>query len=94
MTDEQGRFNASRFFNKKKQIVEMQDSYAKAMSPFGLCRGISKDITYATHQTLHEWKIAECERLKKEIAELTENIFADEQNRTEPLDSKLFDMLR
>lgn len=96
MTDEQGRFNASRFFNKKKQIVEMQDSYAEAMAPFGLERGLSKEQTGAIHQTLNEWKKAECERLEKEIADLKENIFADtkELPHIEPTDSELFDMLR
>ena len=65
------------------------------MKPFGLVRGESKDITHAKHQSLHEWKKIECERLEKEIVELTENICGDdkEQTRTEPVDSELFDML-
>ena len=79
MTDEQGRFNSSRFFNKKKQIVEMQDSYAEAMAPFGLERGISKEQTGAIHQTLNEWKKAECERLEKELAELADNVLAEDR---------------
>ena len=82
MTDENGRFNSSRFFNKKKQIVEMQDSYANAMKHFGLERGLSKEQTGAKHQTLQEWKKAECERLEKEIADLTASIFADEKEQT------------
>ena len=28
MTDEQGKFNSSRFFNKKSQVIALQDSYA------------------------------------------------------------------
>lgn len=96
MTDENGRFNSSRFFNKKKQVIEMQDSYAVAMAPFGLCRGISKDITHATHQTLHEWKKAECERLEKEVAELTKTLLAEgtESQTPQSVDSELFDTLR
>ena len=52
MTDEQGRFNSSRFFNKKKQVIEMHDGYAEAIKQFGLERGKSKDITGARHKTL------------------------------------------
>lgn len=95
MTDENGRFNSSRFFNKKKQIVEMQDSYAEAMRPFGLERGLSKEQTGAKHQTLHEWKKAECERLEREIAEITGNIFAeDEEQSVQSIESNYFDSLR
>ena len=96
MTDENGRFNSSRFFNKKKQIIEMQDSYAKAMSPFGLERGLSKEQTGAIHQTLNEWRQAECERLEKELANLVDNILADEQNSPAAveLESELFDKLQ
>ncbi len=96
MTDEQGRFNSSRFFNKKKQIVEMQDSYAEAMAPFGLERGLSKEQTGAIHQTLNEWKKAECERLEKELAELADNVLSDERHTCtkEALESELFDELQ
>ena len=96
MTDEQGRFNSSRFFNKKKQIIEMQDSYAEAMSPFGLERGLSKEETGAIHQTLNEWKKAECERLEKELANLADDILADEQasHTAGTLESELFEELQ
>ena len=96
MTDENGRFNSSRFFNKKKQIIEMQDSYASAMAQFGLCRGISKNITHANHQTLLEWKKAECVRLEREVAELTNTILAEEPavQTLQNIDSELFDVLR
>ncbi|MBR6557822.1 MAG: plasmid recombination protein [Clostridia bacterium] len=77
MTDEQGRFNSSRFFNKKKQVIEMQDSYAEAMKQFGLERGQSKDITSARHKTLQEWRTEECERLEKELSHIADRIFAD-----------------
>ena len=95
MTDENGKFNSSRFFNKKQQIIEMQDSYAQAMLPFGLIRGESKEITKARHQTLHEWKKSECERLEKELQEMKESVFADEKETISPsIESEIFDDLR
>ncbi len=74
----------------------MQDSYAKAMAPFGLERGLSKEETGAIHQTLNEWRKAECERLEKELATLADNILADEQNThtAGTLESELFDELQ
>ena len=95
MTDENGRFNSSRFFNKKSQVIALQDSYAEAMSPFGLERGQSKEQTGAMHQTLDEWRKAECERLEKEICEMTEGILAAEpESKTDyDLDSEIFDDL-
>lgn len=55
MTDEKGLFNASKYFGKKRQLEELQTSYAKAMEPFGLERGRSKKETKAKHQTLNEY---------------------------------------
>ena len=74
----------------------MQDSYAKAMEPFGLERGLSKEQTGAIHQTLNEWRQAECERLEKELANLADNILADEQysQAAVKLDSELFEELQ
>ncbi len=96
MTDENGKFNSSRFFNKKKQIIEMQDSYAIAMAPFGLIRGESKEITQARHQTLHEWRKAECERLERELNEMADNILTDKNDIQTPckIHSDIFDDLR
>ncbi len=96
MTDEQGRFNSSRFFNKKQQVIELQDSYAEAMAVFGLDRGESKDITGARHQTLHEWHKEESERLEKELAQMTENVFAEEKETeyAQTFESDIFDDLR
>ena len=95
MTDEQGKFNSSRFFNKKQQLVEMQDSYAADMAQFGLIRGESKEQTGARHQTMHEWKKSECERLEKELQEMKESVFADEKETTSPsIESDIFDELR
>ena len=95
MTDEQGKFNSSRFFNKKSQVIALQDSYAKAMAPFGLERGQSKEQTGAVHQTLQEWKQAESERLERELQEMTEGIFAEDNKHTaQPLENDIFDDLR
>ncbi len=95
MTDENGRFNSSRFFNKKSQVIALQDSYAEAMAQFGLERGQSKEQTGAMHQTLQEWRTAECERLEKEVREMTEGVFATEpESKTDyDLDSEIFDDL-
>ena len=95
MTDENGKFNSSRFFNKKSQVIALQDSYAEAMSPFGLVRGESKEQTGARHQTLQEWRQVECERLEKELQEMTEGIFAEEKEiNTHTLGNDIFDDLR
>ena len=95
MTDEQGKFNSSKFFNKKQQLIEMQDSYAADMAQFGLIRGESKEQTGARHQTFHEWNKLECERLEKELQEMKENVFADEKETTTPsIESEIFDDLR
>ena len=95
MTDENGRFNSSRFFNKKSQVIALQDSYAKAMAPFGLERGQSKEQTGAVHQTLQEWRQAESERLERELQEMTEGIFAEDNKHTAyHLENDIFDDLR
>ena len=95
MTDEQGKFNSSRFFNKKSQVIALQDSYAAAMAPFGLVRGESKEQTGARHQTLHEWHKAESERLEKELIEMANNVLADEKEiAPQSLESDIFDELR
>ncbi len=94
MTDDNGKFNSSRFFNKKKQIIEMQDSYAEAMSPFGLVRGESKEQTGARHKTLHEWKKEECERLEEELAKMADHVLEDEKEISpKHIDSAVFNDL-
>ena len=95
MTDEQGRFNSSRFFNKKSQVIQLQDSYAAAMAQFGLVRGESKEQTGARHQTLQEWHKAESERLEKELIEMANNVLSDEKEiAPQPIESNIFDNLR
>ena len=95
MTDEQGKFNSSKFFNKKQQLIEMQDSYAADMAQFGLIRGESKEITKARHQTLDEWHRVESERLEKELIEMANNILSDEKEiAPQSLESDIFDELR
>ena len=72
MTDEKGLFNASKYFGKKKQLEELQTSYAKAMEPFGLERGRSKKETKAKHQTLNEYYKQKNEQLKNDIKKIEE----------------------
>ncbi len=95
LTDEQGRFNSSRFFNKKQQIIVMQDTYAEAMAPFGLARGESKERTQERHQTLHEWRKAECERLERELEGMADDILAEQNEASthDDIDSDIFDNL-
>lgn len=89
-----GKLNATYFFGKKSQIIALQDSYAKAMEPFGLVRGESKDITKARHKTLHEWKKEECERLEQELREMANGVLADEEEITpQHIESEIFDEL-
>ena len=97
MTDDDGKFNSSRFFNKKSQIVEMQDSYAERMTPFGLVRGESKEVTNARHQTLQEWKKEECERIESELIEMVDNVLSEKEEPSKDeyiFESEIFDELR
>ena len=90
-----GKFNASKHFGKKSQIIALQDSYAADMERFGLIRGESKEQTGAIHQTLHEWKKSECERLEKELIEMANNVLSDEKEiAPQTLESDIFDELR
>ena len=68
--DEKGYLNASKFFGKKQQVVQLQDSYADAMERFGLVRGISKEQTRVNHQSLDEWHKQEKERLLNDIIKI------------------------
>ena len=95
MTDENGKFNASKHFGKKSQIIALQDSYAADMAQFGLIRGESKEITKAKHQTLHEWHKAESERLEKELIEMANNVLSEEKALApQSIESDIFDDLR
>lgn len=68
--DEKGYLNASKFFGKKQQVVQLQDSYSDAMERFGLVRGISKEQTRANHQSLDDWHKQEKERLLNDIIKI------------------------
>ena len=48
--NDQGRISAKSFIGSKQQLSELQTSYAKAMSPFGLERGIK--YSQAKHQDI------------------------------------------
>ncbi len=90
-----GKFNASKYFGKKSQIIALQDSYAADMAQFGLIRGESKEITKARHQTLDEWHRVESERLEKELIEMANNVLSEEKEIVpQPIESDIFDELR
>lgn len=72
MTDDRGLFNASKYFGKKKQLEELQTSYAEKMAQFGLERGRSKKETKAKHQTLNEYYKQKNEQLKNDIKKIEE----------------------
>ena len=63
-TFDNGKFNASKYFGKKSQIIELQDTYAADMAQFGLIRGESKEqtgqdtkhYTNGTRQRVKGWK--------------------------------------
>ena len=94
-TFDNGKFNASKYFGKKSQIIELQDSYAADMAQFGLIRGESKEITKARHQTLDEWHRVESERLEKELIEMANNVLSEEKEIVpQPIESDIFDELR
>ena len=83
--DEHGNFNAKRWFGKKQQIEELQDSYAEYMSEFDLERGLSKNITKAIHQTKQQHE--------RKMAKLIDDIFDDKPTppKVEPIRSSIAD---
>ena len=90
-----GKFNSSKYFGKKSQIIALQDSYAADMAQFGLIRSESKEITKARHQTLDEWHRVESERLEKELIEMANNVLSEEKEIVpQPIESDIFDELR
>lgn len=54
--DERGKLNARAFLGgTSHRMSELQTEYAKAMEPFGLERGISREITGSKHQAHQRW---------------------------------------
>ena len=51
--DAEGRLNAHYYTRERSQLVKMQDSYAKAMEPFGLKRGARHSV--ARHEQTTEY---------------------------------------
>ena len=66
-TDEKGMFNGTHFFAKKKMLECYQTTYAEAMKPYGLVRGVSKEQTKAKH-------IKSAEYLQKANKQIEQNI--------------------
>lgn len=78
-TDDMGHLNANKYFGKKKQVVELQDSYAEAMQEFGLVRGKSKEQTRENHHSLAEWHKQEEERLLDDMVRIRKEMDNIEQ---------------
>lgn len=49
------RLSYERFLGTPEKMKRLQDRYAEAMRPFGLKRGISKQITGKVHKEVSEW---------------------------------------
>lgn len=83
--DERGNFNAKKWFGKKQQIEELQDSYAEYMAEFGLERGLSKNITKAIHQTKQQFE--------RKMAKLIDDVLGDKPTpkKAEPFHSSIAD---
>lgn len=56
LRDENCKLNARKYLGGTRQrMIELQTSYAKAMEPFGLERGISREITKSRHEATKRW---------------------------------------
>ena len=63
LRDENGKLNARKFLGGTRQrMIELQTSYAKAMEPFGLERGISREVTKSRHQSTKRWLNMQAEK--------------------------------
>lgn len=75
--DERGKLNARAFLGgTRDKMSDMQTSYAEAVKSYGLERGISKQITHATHENSQRWH-AENER-KEHRLQAYEKVFGTE----------------
>ncbi len=82
-TDEKGLFNGSHFFAKKSMLTKYQDTYAEAMKPFGLKRGISADKTKAKHMTKTAFLENDIKKIDEQIDKLKTDAERIEQKRAE-----------
>lgn len=61
--DDRGKLNARAFLGgTSHRMSELQTDYAKAMEPFDLVRGISREITGAKHQSHLRWEADHAEK--------------------------------
>lgn len=72
-TDEKGMFNGTRYFAKKKMLENYQTTYAEAMKPYGLVRGISKKLTKAKHISSYEYMKQANKQIEQNIEMLKED---------------------
>lgn len=94
-TDDKGIFNGSHFFAKKSMLRQYQDTYAEAMAPFGLQRGISAEKTKARHTTKIEFLQNDIKKIDKQVEQLKTDAarIAQKQNELKHME-KILDKRR
>lgn len=86
--DEKGKLNARAFLGgTSHRMSEMQTEYAKTMEPFGLERGISREVTGAKHQAHQRWISANAE--KEATLAAYEEVLKEQLNLEQNLDLRL-----
>ena len=63
LRDEKGKLSSRAYLGGTRCVMsDLQTSYAKAMKPFGLSRGVSRDITRARHTSTKKWLNMQAEK--------------------------------
>lgn len=63
LQDEKGKLSSRAYLGGTRCVmVDLQTSYAKAMEPFGLSRGVSREITRARHTSTKKWLNMQAEK--------------------------------
>ena len=63
LRDEKGKLSSRSYLGGTRQVMaNLQTSYAKAMEPFGLERGVSREITRARHTSTKKWLNMQAEK--------------------------------
>ena len=76
------KFNAKKWLGGRKAMIELQNSYAKAMEPFGLRRG--EENSRASHQDLQTFYRALNNVVRQKLPQREQ--FKDEQSYQEAID--------
>ena len=77
------KFNAKKWLGGRKAMIELQNSYAKAMEPFGLRRG--EENSRASHQDLQTFYRALNNVVRQKLPQREQ--FKDEQSYQEAIDT-------